>query len=139
MKFKLEKEDEESLNKLLKKSKKELRVVILILLNSSDLNQKEIAKALSITPNTVTKIKKRYLGEGLDSALHDKERTGQPKKYGVEEETEIIALACTDPPKGRKKWAIRLLAEILAEKEGFETINRETIRLVLKKAQLNLG
>jgi transposase len=139
MNFKLKKEDEESVNKLLKKSKEELRAVVLVLLNNSDLSQKEVAKILNITPKTVSKIKKRYLNEGLESALHDRDRTGQPRKYGVEEETEIIALACTDPPKGRKKWTIRLLAETLSEKEGFETINRETVRLVLKKVQLSLG
>jgi transposase len=72
------------------------------LLNNSDLNQKEIAKILNITPKTVSKIKKRYLDEELESALNDKPRSGQPKKYDDEKEAEIIALACTDPPEGRK-------------------------------------
>jgi transposase len=139
MKFNLNEEDEVLVNKLLKKSKEEFRLVILILLHNTDLNQKEIAKILDITPKTVSKIKKRYLDEGLDSALNDRPRLGQPKKYGVEEETEIIALACTDPPEGRKRWTIRLLAENLREKEGFESLTRETVRIVLKKAQLNLG
>ena len=75
----------------------------------------------------------------MDSALNDIPRSGQPKKYGVKEETDIIALACTDPPDGRKRWTIRLLAENLREKEGFESLSRETVRIVLKKAQLSLG
>ncbi|MGC9444919.1 MAG: helix-turn-helix domain-containing protein [Candidatus Methanospirareceae archaeon] len=54
-------------------------------------------------------------------------------------EAEIITLACTSPPDGRVRWTIRLLAEKLNEREGFETINRETVRLVLKKAKLDLG
>ena len=139
MKFSLEEKDEESVNKLLKKSKETLRLVILTLLNNTDLSQKEIAKILNITPKTVSKIKKRYLKEGLDYALNDNPRSGQPKKYDVEKETEIIALACTDPPEGSKRWTIRLLAETLREKEGFESITRETVRIVLKKVQLNLG
>ena len=139
MKFNLEKEDIVSAHKLLKKSKEELRLVILILLQNTELKQKEIAKILDITPKTVSKIKKRYLDEGLDSTLNDRPRSGQPKKYGVKEETDIIALACTDPPDGRKRWTIRLLAENLREKEGFESLSRETVRIVLKKAQLSLG
>ena len=75
----------------------------------------------------------------MDSALNDRPRSGQPKKYGVKEETEIIALACIDPSDGRKRWTIRLLAENLREKEGFESLSRETVRIVLKKAQLSLG
>jgi transposase len=58
------------------------------LLNNSDLNQKEIAKILNITPKTVSKIKKRYLDEGFESALNDKPRSPQPKKYDDEKEAE---------------------------------------------------
>jgi transposase len=94
---------------------------------------------LDITPKTVSKIKKRYLDEDLDSAVHDRPRSGQPEKYDVNQKTEIIALACTDPPEGRVRWTLRLLEETLNEKEGFESVSRETIRIVLKKAQLNLG
>jgi len=139
MKFNLKEKDEESVNKLLKELKETLRAVILKLLNDTDLSQKEIAELLNTTPKTVSKIKKRYIEEGLESAINDKPRPGQPKKYDVEKETEIIALACTDPPKGSKRWTVRLLAEILREKEGFETITREFVRIVLKKSQLNLG
>jgi len=139
MKFSLKEKDEESVNKMLKKSKETLRLVILKLLNSSDLNQKEIAEIFNITPKTVSKIKKRYLKEGLQYAINDNPRSGQPKKYDVEKETEIIALACTDPPKGCKRWTIRLLAETLREQEGFESLTRESVRIILKKAQLSLG
>lgn len=52
---------------------------------------------------------------------------------------EIIASACTTPPEGRKRWTVRLLAEEMKKQRGFKTINRESIRLTLKKATLNLG
>jgi transposase len=139
MKFKLKDEDEEIVNKLLKKSKESLRLVILQMLNNSDLNQKQIAEIFNITPKTVSKIKKRYLEDGLDVALNDKPRSGQPKKYDDIKESEIIALACTEAPDGRKDWTVRLLAEELKKREGFETITRETVRLVLKKTKQNHG
>jgi transposase len=133
MKFSLKEEDEVSINKLLKQSRGTFRAMMLMLLNNSDLNQKEIAKILGITPKTVGIIKKRYLEEGLDFALNDKPRPGQPKKYNDEKKAEIVALACTDPPEGKKQWTVRLIAEELRKKPGFETITRETVRITLKK------
>ena len=98
-----------------------------------------IAEMLDISPNTVTNIKKRYLESGREYAIHDKPRSGQPKKYDIEKETEIIALACSDPPEGYKCWTTRLLAQILREQDGFETVTRESVRVILKKAQIDLG
>lgn len=88
---------------------------------------------------TLFAILKKYFKEGLDSALSEKPRSGQPRKYEDKQRTEIVAYACTNPPEGRKRWTVRLLAEELCKEKGFETINRETIRLVLKKTKQNLG
>ncbi|KZX15085.1 hypothetical protein MBCUR_03200 [Methanobrevibacter curvatus] len=137
-KLELRKNDYNCLKKMVKKEKEINRARILLLLNK-DKKIEDIADILDIGVSTIAKIKKRYLDEGLESALNDKPRSGQPKKYDVEKETEIIALACTDPPKGHKRWSIRLLAETLREKEGFETLTRESVRIILKKTQLSLG
>jgi transposase len=137
-KLKLTENDYKYLKKIIKKEKEINRGRILLLLDKDE-KIEDIADILDISVSTVAKIKKRYLDEGLEHALNDKPRSGQPKKYGVEEETEIIALACTDPPEGHKRWIIRLLAENLRQKEGFESLTRETVRIVLKKAQLSLG
>ncbi|KZX12048.1 helix-turn-helix domain-containing protein [Methanobrevibacter curvatus] len=80
-----------------------------------------------------SRIKNKYLKNGLEIALHDKKCSGQPKKYETREEMGIIALACSDPPKGRKTWILRLIAEILNEKDEFETLSRKNIRIILKK------
>ena len=136
--LKLSENDHIYLKKIVKKAKEINRGRILLLLDKGE-KIEDVADILDISISTVAKIKKRYLEEGLEYALNDKPRPGQPKKYGVDKETEIIALACTDPPEGRKRWTIRLLAETLREKEGFESLTRETVRIVLKKAQLNLG
>ena len=135
-KFELEEKDRLLVDEFIKKSKEEFRAVILLLLNKGMTNI-EIADMLDIHQNTVSRIKNKYLKGGLKEALYDKPRSGQPKKYGAKEEAEIIALACSDPPEGRKNWSIRLITETLREKKGFETINRESVRLVLKKAKQN--
>lgn len=114
------------------------RARILLLLHDGK-TEMDIKGTLGICRATVSNTKRRYREEGLQSALSEKPRSGQPKKYTDRQEVEIIALACTSPPKGRRRWTIRLLTERLSERKGFETINRETIRLVLKKAKLDLG
>lgn len=136
--FQLEEGEYDFLHDFVKKSKEELRAIILLLLNKG-ISNIEIANLLDIHPNTVSRIKNKYLNEGVNIALFDKPRSGQPQKYGDREEAEIIALACSNPPQGRKLWSIRLITETLKEQKGFESINRETVRLVLKKATHNHG
>ena len=141
-KIKLEEDEVQYLIDFVKKGHKSARELtrarILLLANKNKKNT-EIVEILNVGRNTVGRIKKRYLDEGLQSALEDKTRTGQPTKYTEKHAAEIIAQACTTPPDGRKKWTLVLLTEELKIKEGFETINKESIRLILKKAKLNLG
>ena len=135
--FKLPENDKKALKKFVKKSKEVLRANILLLLDK-DFKNVEIAEILDIDPNTVRNIEKRYLEGGYGYALYDKPRSGQPKKYGIEEETVIAALACTDPPEGHKRWTIRLLAETLRDEKGFESITHQSVRIILKKLNKTL-
>lgn len=83
------------------------RARILLLSNSGKRND-EIAEALCVNRNTVLWVKKRYLKGGMEMALHDGKRSGQPKKYGEKESAEIISLVCSSPPEGRKRWSVSL-------------------------------
>jgi putative transposase len=122
-----------------RKSARELTRAHVLLLVSGGRTETEIKDTVGISRATVSNIKKRYREEGLQSALADKPRPGQPKKYTERHEAEIIAQACTKSPDGSKRWSLTLLTEEMRKKEGFETINRESIRLILKKAKQNLG
>lgn len=78
-------------------------------------------------------------GRGPCKSTKRKSPSGQPKKYGQNQQAEVIALACSDAPDGRARWTLELLVEALSKKDGFETINRETVRLMLKKTNASLG
>jgi len=140
--IKLNKEELAFLKDFVKKGRKNARELtrarILLLVNQQKVDT-EIAEILNVGRNTVWRIRKRYNEEGLETAIKDKPRPGQPRKYTDKHEAEIIAMACTNPPQGRKKWSIVLLTEELKRREGFGRVNRESIRLVLKKARQNLG
>ncbi len=110
-----------------------------LLLASKGKKDVEIQELLSVGRSTIWRVKNNYLKKGVDYALTERERSGQPVKYDGKKKAEIIAFACTTPPAGRKRWTVRLLAEEIGKEENFETINRETIRVVLKKVTQSRG
>ena len=114
------------------------RINILLLLHKGK-KIAEIEDFLSVDRITIWRIKKKYFEQGIEKALEEEERPGQPVKYTIDQQTELAALACGPCPKGRRRWTIRLLAETLKQKPGFETINRESVRLALKKMNVSLG
>lgn len=138
----LRKKEIDYLHTFVKKGNKKAREITrarILLLTNKKKKDNEIQEILGVGRSTIWRARKNYLKKGIDYALAEKERPGQPKKYNKKKKAEIIAYACTDPPNGRKRWTVRLLAEELSKRKGFETINRESIRLTLKKAILNLG
>jgi putative transposase len=142
IKIKLEEEELQYLRNFVKKGNRDARELTrarILLLSNKNRSDGDIVEILDVGRNTVGRVKKRYVEEGLQSALEDKPRIGQPVKYTEKHIMEIIAQACTTPPEGRKKWTLVLLSEELKKREEFKTINKESIRLILKKAKLNLG
>lgn len=121
------------------KSARELTRARILLLVNEGKTETEIKDILGVCRATVSNIKKRYREEGLSPALEEKPRPGQPRKYTDKEEAEIIAMACTNPPKGKKRWTIRLLTGEMKKRKEFKTINRESVRLILKKRRQSLG
>jgi transposase len=92
-----------------------------------------IAATLSLSLPTVFNIKRRYLEEGLDSALQDRPRSGTPRRIAAEARAKLTALACSDAPEGHARWTLRLLAD-RAVKLGFvDSISHNAVRQILKK------
>ena len=122
-----------------KRSLREInRANILLLLNRGK-QATEIADFLDIGRNTVSRTKQRFLRAGIEAALEEEPRSGQPRIHTAAREAEVIALACSDAPSGRTRWTLELLTETLNKQKGFKKINRESIRLMLKKTNVNLG
>lgn len=140
--IKLTRKDESFLSTM-KKSKqlrlrKYNRINILLLLHKGKRSQ-EIEDFLQVDRITVWRTKNRYLQSGVEAAIEEEARTGQPLKYTTDHEAELAALACGPCPEGRKRWTVRLLTESVKSKPGFETISRESVRLALKKMNVSLG
>jgi putative transposase len=93
----------------------------------------ETAAALAAGVATVFNVKRRYLSEGLDSALHDKPRSGKPARISGEARAKVTALACSPAPEGHARWTLRLLADRAVELGLVEAISHNTVKEVLKK------
>lgn len=72
------------------------------------LSTSDIENLLEVDRTTIWRIKKRYLKEGLEQALVDDKKAGQPKKYTTDYEAELAVLACGPAPEGRRRRTIRL-------------------------------
>lgn len=142
IKLNLNKREIKYLNTFVKRGNKNARALTrarILLLAQKKEKDVNIEQILDVGRSTVWRVKTNYLNKGIDYALTERERPGQPPKYKTKHKAEIIAYACTTPPQGRKRWSVRLLAEELRKKKGFTTINRESIRVILKKVTPNLG
>ena len=54
------------------------------------------------------------------------------RKLDGAQEARLIAVACSPPPEGRKRWTLRLLADKVVELEIVDAVSYETVRRTLK-------
>ena len=99
-----------------------------------------IAEALEVGHATVARVRQAYVTQGLPAALERKapDRV-YPRRLDGAREAKLIALACGDPPDGRERWSMRLLAEQLVRLEVVEAISHETVRRTLQQTSSNRG
>jgi hypothetical protein len=94
-----------------------------------------IGEALAVHPNTIGGIRQRFVEKGLEAALNRKKRLtpGRQPVLDGRAEARLIALRCGEPPKGRRAWTLRLLADRLVELRVVDRVSYETVRQTLKK------
>jgi transposase len=108
------------------------RTHVLMALDSG-IPEATVCQVLGLGRTALWRTRAAYRQGGLEYALHDEPRSGQPRKYQTDQEVEVVALACSAPPGGRKRWTIRLLTAAAQERPGLANVNRETVRQMLKK------
>lgn len=99
----------------------------------------QIADALYTSHDTVQRTRSRFIQGGLASALEEKPRPGAPLKLTTNQETVLIALACSKAPAGHRRWTVRLLAERAVKLKIVTPIAPETVRQILKKTKSSRG
>ena len=99
----------------------------------------QIAKAHRAHRTTVEHLRKRLVEQGLDRALERRKRQNYTRKLDGEDEARLIALACSEAPKGRNRWTLRLLADKMVELKVADELSYATVRRTLKKTSSSLG
>lgn len=129
-------EEKEQLLKLTSRgqaSARKMKRAQILLLADEGKKDETIAEVLHVGRATVERIRKRFVLEGLTAAINARPRLGGQRKLGPKGEAVLEQLAKSEPPEGRKRWTMELLAKRLVELKVVESISDETVRKVLKK------
>lgn len=141
----LTQEERDSLHQMLsagKESARKLTRARILLKADENWTDKAIHQALDVSISTIERVRRRFVEGGLEAALNRRPPTRRyERKLDGKAEAYLIALACSPPPEGRKRWSLRLLAEKLVtlEQVDVDSVSHETVRQVLKKTNSNLG
>ena len=134
----LKDDERRELNQYLRRGKSSARSLArarILLLADEGRPDAEIAETLHVSKSTANRIRKRYCEGGLDFALYEKNRSGAPPKIDNRLEAQLTLLACSEPPEGRSKWTLRLLADKLVELGAVDSLSHMSVHRILKKTK----
>ena len=132
----LTEEERKYLKSLTKKDNTSARKIIrsqILLQSDEGKKDEEIKKTLGASIKQIELTRKKFIEGGAEYALNDVRRKGQESKLDAGGEAMLFNLAGSAPPKGHKKWTIKLLAAKLSELKIVNTISYKTVWQKLKK------
>ena len=135
-------EEQEYLLDVIRKGKTTARRVArahVLLRAATGASDEEIAEALHLGLSTVHRTRQRFVDEGLTAALSERARSGSPPVLTGKQAAFLVALSCSTPPAGRRRWTMRLLADRFVELRQIDTISPNTVHRALKKTTSNRG
>ena len=127
------------------RSQKVLNSLVLLGCDEGEYQEKrstneEISRVLKTSMRKTDRVKKRFVVDGLDVAINGRKGSRvYAKKTDGDFEAHLVALSCSEPPKGFARWSLRLLADKVVELDYIDSISHESIRRILKKTNSNLG
>ena len=94
-----------------------------------------IGEALDTSIDTIARTRQQLVEEGLDAALTRKHSPNSARKHIFDgaAEAKLIALACSPPPKGRKRWTLTLMETAVVQLNIVDRASDNTIGRTLKK------
>ncbi len=139
LRLKVSAKDQATLKKLLAGGVEQVRVAmraVALQRLAEGMGAPQIAAVLPLSRQSVRNIARRYEQGGLERALYDKQRPGASSLLNARQRQRIIAMVCSDPPKGRARWTVRLVAEEAVKRRLVPRAGRETIRVLLESHDL---
>src|ERR1700687_2859201 len=96
----------------------------------------QVADNVGVAAKTVRAIARRCEEEGLEPALYERARPGKQRVLDAGQSQRIIAMVCSQPPEGRARWSVRLIAQEAVKRKLVPDVGRETIRILLQSHEL---
>jgi len=105
-----------------------LKRMQILLAADAGVSDEAIAASVQTSGSTIYRTKKRFVEISLEAALSEEPRPGAARKLSGRQEVQLVALACSDPPRGCSRWTLKLLANALIEVIEPQSVSRDTIR-----------
>ena len=117
------------------------RILLLADTAGEERTDPEIADALGTSLPTISRVRHRFVTEGIEAAISPRPQPPRPDQVKIkgDVEQELIRVACGDPPQGRCRWTLCLLADELVALGLVAAVSRETVRQALKKTTPGRG
>ncbi len=132
--IKVAQKDQKELATILGGGIQQVRVVLraLSLLHlAKGVSAPRIAGMIPLTAQAIRNLAHRYQEGGLEAALYEKQRPGAAAVLDASQKQRIIAMVCSQPPEGRARWTVRLVAQEAVKRKLVPRVGRETIRILL--------
>ena len=111
-----------------KRAARKLKRAQILLAADAGCSDEEIARTVAVGGSTVYRTKRRFVEGNLERALSEDPRPGAERKLTGKEEALLVATACANPPEGRARWTLELLADAMVKLTGHESLSGETVR-----------
>jgi len=126
--------DQKELTRILRGGVQQVRVVLraLALLHLAEgVGPPRISSMVQLFAQAIRNLARRYQQRGLEAALFEKQRPGTVAVLDASQKQRIIAMVCSQPPAGRARWTVRLVAQEAIQRKLVPRVGRETIRILL--------
>src|SRR5579864_1988018 len=111
-----------------KSAARKLKRAQILLAADAGRGDEEIARTVAASGSTVYRTKRRFVEGNLEQALSEEPRPGAERKLTGKQEALLVATACANPPEGRARWTLELLADAMVRLTGHESLSGETVR-----------
>jgi transposase len=119
-----------------KQPARKLKRAQILLAADAGVGDEDIAASIGVGGSTIYRTKRRFVEGNLERALSEEVRPGAERKLTGKEEALLVATACSNPPAGRARWTLTLLADALVKLTPHESLSRETVRRRLAENDL---
>jgi transposase len=111
-----------------KRAARKLKRTLVLLAADAGCSDEEIARTMSVGSSTVYRTKRRFVEGNLERALSENPRPRAERKLTGKKEALLVATACANPPQGRARWTLELLADTMVKLTRHDSLSGETVR-----------